>query len=652
MISALVLGLGVGLLGADPADGGSVAKSLETYEQAKASLGRGPEAHVRLALWCEQHGLSAERVKHLALAVLSDPKNATARGLMGLVDYRGKWERPEKVSEQVKADEALTAALAEYNARRSGLGAKAGAEAHWKLALWCEENGLKPEARAHFVAVTRLDPSRDAAWKKLGLKKQNGRWVSEAQLAEERAEAAAQKKADRHWKPLMAKYREWLRGTPEQKARAEAALADVTDPRAVPALCATFVAGGKADDQAVAVPVLGRLDGPAASKALALIAAFGGSPEVARSAAETLKLRDSRDVIGQLIGLIVAPIRYEVRPVNGPNLPGELFIDGQRAITRRIYMPTANIEAQLASLNAGRRGRLWRVEAPTPQAVAAPTAVPSNASPAVRAAADAEVKRQAEEALLTAAAQERIGQMIAFGQQRLEQDVASLEGYNAAATQRERQVGPVLHALTGQDFGPAPEDWRAWWADEQGYAYSRQTEPTFKPVVTEVVPNPVQPYRVHHSCFAAGTPVKTLEGPRPIETLRVGDQVLSQDVSTGRLMFTPVVAVFHNKPAPTFRIRLGGEESVVATGIHRFWKAGKGWVMARDVKPGDLIRTLGGTARVESVESDAVQPVFNLEVAEGQSFFVGDSSLLAHDNSQVDPVPNPFDAPAEVAALK
>ena len=76
------------------------------------------------------------------------------------------------------------------------------------------------------------------------------------------------------------------------------------------------------------------------------------------------------------------------------------------------------------------------------------------------------------------------------------------------------------------------------------------------------------------------------------------------------------MAVFHNPPASTLRVKLGGE-SIVATGIHRFWKAGKGWTMARDLKAGDVVRMLGGTGRVESVEPDAIQPVFNLEVARG-----------------------------------
>ena len=55
------------------------------YRAAAARAGRDADAQVRLALWCEARGLSAERLKHLALAVMADPNHATARGLLGLV---------------------------------------------------------------------------------------------------------------------------------------------------------------------------------------------------------------------------------------------------------------------------------------------------------------------------------------------------------------------------------------------------------------------------------------------------------------------------------------------------------------------------------------------------------------------------------------
>jgi hypothetical protein len=131
---------------------------------------------------------------------------------------------------------------------------------------------------------------------------------------------------------------------------------------------------------------------------------------------------------------------------------------------------------------------------------------------------------------------------------------------------------------------------------------------------------------------------------RAIESIRVGDSVLTQDTGTGVLTFAPVLSAFHNKPSATLRICLDDEdEPVVVTGIHRFWKAGRGWVMARDLVPGDLLRNVAGRARVTSITEGEVQPVFNLEVAEGQSFFAGRAGALVHDHSIVQPVARPFD---------
>ena len=135
---------------------------------------------------------------------------------------------------------------------------------------------------------------------------------------------------------------------------------------------------------------------------------------------------------------------------------------------------------------------------------------------------------------------------------------------------------PVLKAITGHDLGVDPEKWNSWWTDQLGYVYQSNL-PAQKPTYSDFTTF-VGAY-VHSACFAAGTLVHTVDGPRPIESIRVGDSVLSQGPSTGTLGFQPVVAIHRNQPAATSRIKIGGE-SIIATGIHRFWKAGKGWTMA------------------------------------------------------------------------
>ena len=126
------------------------------YLDAKSQLGRSPDDHVRLALWCEAHRMETERLKHLTIAVLKDPAHATARGLLGLVAFGGGWHSPEAIGSKLEADQSHKALRAEYNALRARMGNSA--DAHWKLALWSEQQGLKPQANAHLVAVTQLDP--------------------------------------------------------------------------------------------------------------------------------------------------------------------------------------------------------------------------------------------------------------------------------------------------------------------------------------------------------------------------------------------------------------------------------------------------------------------------------------------------------------
>jgi hypothetical protein len=147
-----------------------------------------------------------------------------------------------------------------------------------------------------------------------------------------------------------------------------------------------------------------------------------------------------------------------------------------------------------------------------------------------------------------------------------------------------------------------------------------------------------------HSCFAAGTPVFTAHGARRIESIETGELVLVRDEATCTLAERPVTAVFHNRPGRTLRIAFD-TETITATPIHRFWVAGRGWVMARELKPGDPVRTLRGVARVDAISEGEVQPVYNLTVEEGRSFLVGEAGLMVHDNSLVDPVA-PFDAVA------
>ncbi|MGO9915220.1 MAG: polymorphic toxin-type HINT domain-containing protein [Isosphaeraceae bacterium] len=690
------------MLGGQDAPAGSAPSDLAAYQSAEKAAGRDAGAQVRLALWCEAHGLSAERIRHLGLAVLADPSNTLARGLLGLVDYHGKWQRPDEISKAVQDDPERKARVQEYLQRRARTPERA--EDHQKLALWCEQNGLKDQAVAHFHRALRLDPSREVAWKHLGYKKVGGRWQKPELVDAQKHEDEHQKRANKHWKPLLERWREGLAS--KDKARrvsAEKGLAEVTDPRAVPAVWATFALGG-AERQKVSVRVLGQIDSPGSSRALALLALSSRSTVVRESATQVLRRRDPRDFTPILIGLLRDTIKYEMKKLRGPGSQGELLVKNKDANVKRIYTPLSApsvalmpndylgldpnglpvIERSLGLYSTGMQpvGIFGATGITTPRpspaqaaAVFSRAGLPASVSQKLGAAVAQNVNSGVldlggpanaqlwEEQRFIRQMQIPIGQMMLdaqlsaqVAQQQLAGDAQAIDDYNAAIQANNTQIRQVLTDSTGVDAGQDRTAWQKWLIDLFGYAAAPSGSSSETPTIVEQVPlayqpqaapsvvdQPVQTLLWRHSCFGAGTPVRTIDGLRRIESLRIGDQVLTQNPKTGALKYRAVVTVFHNPPNATLRIELDND-SIVLTGIHRLWKAGQGWVMARELKAGDTLRTLGGTVEIKSIGEDRKQRVYNLQVADSESFFVGPSGVLAHDNSLINPTPEPFDA--------
>jgi hypothetical protein len=595
------------------------ASDLTAYREAQASVRPDASAHVRLALWSEAHGLKAERIKHLALAVLIDPAHTTARALMGLVEFRGQWRSPEAIRNALSADPASRRTLAEYTARRGRMGNSA--DDHWKMAIWCEQQGLRSEAEVHLTLVTQLDPGREAAWKHLGYKKHGRRWVTDEQLAAERADADARRAVDKRWIARLTRWRSGLEDKSKQAAAAKH-LEEVIDPLAVPAVWAVFV-GGDESQQLVAVQVLGQIDAPTASEALARLAIASPSPKVRGRAIETLRRRDRRTVTASLMSLLHEseldpdPILYHyfLYPIGWDDIgsPGYLYVRGPHADFLRTYtvdevtafamgvaMPALNVDSYVSRVMTQRQ-------------------------------------RQVSD----------LAEIIGRIQRESAADIAVAK----LASEYQARIISVLSVVVGNNLGKRVEAWKKWWTEEQGYAY--EPRPTQRRQDwTQLFPKPTYTdyVHVHYSCFAAGTPVHTQNGLRTIESVQIGDRVLTANEHTGALGYQPVLAALHNKPAFVIKIRIG-EHEIRATPIHRFWKVGQGWVMARDLRPGDQVRALGEVAVVKTVQSDRVEPVFNLTVMKSHSFFVGENGLLVHDSSPVSSVGQPFDATPELAAV-
>ncbi|MDG3003400.1 polymorphic toxin-type HINT domain-containing protein [Paludisphaera mucosa] len=663
MIVAILFSAAVVL---QPTDGhGPTAGDLQDYRESAAELGRDADAHVRLALWCESRGLAAERLKHLTRAVLIDPENQAARGLLGMIARDGKWVRPEDVRSKLENDPRAQALLREYLERRTS--SPDTAEAHHRLARWCNQNGLDAQASAHYQAVVRLEPTRESVWKKLGYRRSDGRWARPEDLRVEKAEAEARRLAVRRWKPILEKLRDQCTAKdPQTRAKAASALDAIAEASAVPTLWAVFVRDDARLQRRLA-ETLARIDGRSASLALAELAVFSPIAEVRGLAAQLLDRRDPRDYLDPLLDLIHKPFKYTVNPIVGSGTRGGLFAEGESFNIERIYnlpaidparMPrrifTDDIPLQAAALPFLPEALSWAsaVQAPTPPP--ALPAIPGLSGPAAGLLAPALVPKPSPLAdpLVQSAVQQ--DQQIAIAleedrarveqaRQRLSEDVASIERRNRAIVDLNDRILPLVKKATGQDFGDAGDSWKGWWSDQLGYAY-RSSQSETKPTYTEVIAYEVPRLTVQTgSCFVAGTPVHTMAGLVPIEAVRVGDLVLSQDVRTGAVTYKPVLVTHHNPPAATVKLTIGAE-TVTATGIHRFWRASWGWTMARDLRVGDVVRVMGGTQLVAAIEPGLARPVYNLDVADNLDFFVGRNGFLVHDFSIVREPTRPFDA--------
>ena len=140
-------------------------------------------------------------------------------------------------------------------------------------------------------------------------------------------------------------------------------------------------------------------------------------------------------------------------------------------------------------------------------------------------------------------------------QQTLEDDIRALDQANGQINETNGRSLALLESLTGEKLGDQPGPWQAWWAEQLGFSFS-DTSSENKPSYTDTVEAPDIPvilpmvsyYKA--SCFAAGTLVQTVAGTRTIESLAIGDRVLSQDSASGALLIPARVEHDRARKAP------------------------------------------------------------------------------------------------------
>jgi hypothetical protein len=140
-------------------------------------------------------------------------------------------------------------------------------------------------------------------------------------------------------------------------------------------------------------------------------------------------------------------------------------------------------------------------------------------------------------------------------------------------------------------------------------------------------------------CFPAGTPVHTKRGLVPIEKIKVGDQVLSRNMTSGKLEYGKVTKLVKPHLSKVLSVKFAGQSTpLLPTPEHPFFiKHADGseghWVPAGQMRAGDYALARKGTwAKVISITAvESERTVYNFEVEANHDYFVGLAGLLVHN---------------------
>ena len=136
------------------------------------------------------------------------------------------------------------------------------------------------------------------------------------------------------------------------------------------------------------------------------------------------------------------------------------------------------------------------------------------------------------------------------------------------------------------------------------------------------------------ACFVAGTAVLTSAGLIAIENVTSGDMVWSENPETGEKELKQVLQTFINETDELVHLYVNGEE-IVTTPEHPFYVPNQGWTEAIQLRAGDILVLQNGTyVIVEKIQHEILEApvkVYNFEVADFHTYFVGASGILVHN---------------------
>jgi hypothetical protein len=562
--------------------------------------------------------------KHAALlgdAVAADPSFQLARWCRGELRVGDEW----KPIADVQVAAAANPARGEYLQRREV--AARSLDRQIELARWCRKHGLDDEARFHWATVLTHDPNNNDALRALGVRWHNGRLMTPEAVAAAKDQLRAFQDSAEEFRPQVARWERMLSaGDLKSRKEALAEIRALREPHAIAALeehtLGTPLASNAQFERClevsqVFVAALDETPGQAATGSLLRHAVLSPLKSVREASIAALKKRPPHDYVPQLLGALAVPIESSYRVVTDG--------DGSVHYWHSLYRegPDANwsFEGRQSAVQVDLKGDRFAQIVDRNDEI---WDLPAGNDPAL----------QAEMANVATRNQLRFGVTAIAVEQQLAQT-------NRAIALGNSMIVAALAATTGQEFGDSPRSWWDWWTEYNEY-YSDGVTPEYEQRYAESdrryyrTPGYAGRYNSDGSralsCFGAGTLVWTKTGPREIEKIEIGDMVLAQNVDTGQLEFKPVMGRTVRPPSKTLKVSCGADALETTLG-HPFWVAGAGWRMAKELGEGAILHGVNGPVRIDAIEPLEEAEAYNLVVADSNTYFVGKSGILVHDNT-------------------
>ena len=541
-----------------------------------------PDQLVEEALHHRLYGENEASNRLLQKAIELDPTHAAAHWHLGFI--RPNAESPWAPAEQAIVEDQQSDALREYYRIRGTF--RNTVVSQMQAADWCRDRDLSDQERAHLTNVLEIKPSHEPALLRLGFEPIPGGWASRDQLQAAEEAADAKRVALERWRPRIERIRaEMMKVSHSRRIKARDALLAIENAEAIGAL-EELLSNESQWHAEIVLDVLRNMTDPAASISLARHAVYSPWHDVRQEAARSLRKRPYDEYVPAMLETMQSRVDARVatrRTRTGYETSLLLVRETQNSFDRQRFndvRPTAEL-------------------------------------------------------------------------------AVAIHRDNARIDLRNQMIAEALNVATEQDLESDPNVWWGWWDDHnEVYVegdkpvrdFSREAELARIDRIQDFWQQEQQrdaqrwiesdirnsiPQR-RKDCLAAGTPVWTSRGKVAIEQMQPGDMVLSQNEETGELDYKVVLRTTIRPEEQLIRVHTG-QEAFLVSGGHPFWVVGRGWTKARELNSGMTLHTLRGTVQISGLSAGPEERTYNLIVADFNTYFIGDSRTLTHDNTTRQP---------------